>query len=719
MTTRAVAEMREWDRRRYDGGFDGLHDLADREFTGAVEADGAVCFMLRGRVVGVFSLDDEADHGLRPADIEAFEDATGDAYEAPHPALPLLFTMQATGGEERGRYYTEDTPLEEVHERLSSGFTGYVELSENVLSGDYYSVYHGGRAKHAAFVGQSGRLLEDEEAFERACDEVGIYTVTAVDLDITEIPGAEDRASGVGAGTAGAGAAGAAAGAAAGTGGASGKDESVETADGGATVETAEPDSDADTADTADASLDADIPDSDADTADTADASLDADIPDSGPDPSTEGEDGATPGSPDPHETGTESLTRDAITSIDDTTGGETEGIEGGDGTATDDAVTSTDEDEDDEEVATATGTGAGTEAGTEPPSPADGPADDEEIEAAVTAVESPSTDVDGTSDEEADETGGAADRVHEDGESEASAGEAAEDAAALRSALEAREREVERLEDEVDSLETALQSARDERDDLAARVEDLEGRLRELGSGAAAPETAMTPAEALDGTSVFVRYRSKSEPTLDDLRAGVSRESVVGNLQLERHTEFDASTVAVDGREFDAFLDDTQEYQFTRWLVTDLPLEIRDTGSEKVLGDLYGAIPEIDRVEFGATLADDRTFDLVARNRMGEPLVVAALDDSRESTGEEEMAELVRGASAVAEESGSLAGAIAVTGAFFEPAALATVEDATGGSLLSRDKRESYVKLSRSRGFHLCLAEDRDESFYLSVPEL
>jgi hypothetical protein len=711
MTTRAVAEMREWDRRRYDGGFDGLHDLADREFTGAVEADGAVCFMLRGRVVGVFGLDDEADHGLRPADIEAFEGATGDAYEAPHAALPLLFTMQATGGEERGRYYTEDTPIEEVHERLSGGFTGYLELSENVLSGDYYSVYHGGRAKHVAFVGQSGRLLEDDEAFERSCDEVGIYTVTAVDLDITEIPGGEDRAGGAGAGATGAGTGAGTAGAA----GAAGVAGAAGTGDGDGSADTAES------------------------AGETADAALDADIPDSGPDPSTGAEDdAAAPGSPGPRETGTESFTRDTAPSVDDTSEDGTDGVEPPEGeptgdtptddtptddtptddtptddTPTEDATASTDEEG---PAAAETGTGAG------PPSPADGPADDEEIEAAVTAVESTSPDPDGASDA-APGDGAAAEPGDEGspggGESDGAASEQAEDAAALRNALDAREREVERLEDEVDRLETALRSARDERDDLAARVEDLEGRLRELGSGAAAPETSMTPAEALDGTSVFVRYRSKSESTLEDLRAGVSRESVVGNLQLEHHTEFDRGTVAVDGREFDAFLEDTQEYRFTRWLVTDLPLEIRDTDSEKLLSDLYGALPEIDRVEFGGTVADDRTFDLVARNRMGEPLVIATLDDSREATGEEAMAELVRGASAVAEESGSLAGAIAVTGAFFEPAALATVEEATGGSLLSRDKRESYVKLSRSRGFHLCLAEDRDESFYLSVPEL
>ena len=72
-----------------------------------------------------------------------------------------------------------------------------------------------------------------------------------------------------------------------------------------------------------------------------------------------------------------------------------------------------------------------------------------------------------------------------------------------------------------------------------------------------------------------------------------------------------------------------------------------------------------------------------------------------------------------MSEASETLVGAIAVTEAFFEPEALATAEDATGGSLLSRDRRESYVKLSRSRGFHLCLVEDREESFYLSIPEL
>lgn len=674
MTTRAVEAMREWDTARYGGGFDGLHDLADREFTGAVEADSAVCFMLRGRVVGVFEMDEEADHGLRPGDIDAFEGAAGTAYEAPHAALPLLFTMQATGGEERGRYYTEDTPIEEVHERLSGGFTGYLELSENVLSGDYYSVYHGGRAKHAAFVGQSRRLLEDEEAFERACDEVGIYTVVAVDLDIVDIPGGEDRTT-AGGGAAGAGAAGAAAGAGAAD------------AAGAGTESTS--------GDDAESATDATSASAGAETTD--EATLDADIPDAGPDPATGAESGDEPGSPTPRDTGTEAPAREAVTSVDDTTDNDGTDVAGaGVGVAD-------------------TGRGE-TDAADTAPSPADGPADDDDIEAAVTSVEQtpPGSATMSATDEPVDEQPG----EESSPETGSKPDTGAEDAAALRSTLAARETEVEQLEDEVARLESELQSVRDERDDLAARVENLEGRLRDLGSGSAAPETSMTAEAALSGTSLFVRYRSKSEPTLDDLQEGVSREGVVGNLRLEHHTEFDDETVAVDGRAFDAFLEDTQEYRFARWLVTDLPLEIRDTRNQQKLADLYGALPDIDRIEFAATVADG-TFDLVARDRMGEPLVVATLDDSREPTRDEAMADLVRGGSAVSEESGSLAGAMAVTKAFFEPEALATAEEATGGSLLSRDKRESYVKLSRGRGFHLCLVEDRDESFYLSIPEL
>jgi len=49
----------------------------------------------------------------------------------------------------------------------------------------------------------------------------------------------------------------------------------------------------------------------------------------------------------------------------------------------------------------------------------------------------------------------------------------------------------------------------------------------------------------------------------------------------------------------------------------------------------------------------------------------------------------------------------------------LETVAEATRSGILSRDKRKSFVNLSRKRGYHLCLVEARNENFHLEVPEL
>jgi len=108
-----------------------------------------------------------------------------------------------------------------------------------------------------------------------------------------------------------------------------------------------------------------------------------------------------------------------------------------------------------------------------------------------------------------------------------------------------------------------------------------------------------------------------------------------------------------------------------------------------------------------------------VCRDRMGEPLVAATLDASREPVEEVEMAELVKHAVAVCRTEDSFAAAFYVTAAFFESPALETAGDATSQSLLSRDSRQSYVKESRKRGFHLGLVESRDGAFHLSVPDL
>ena len=82
-------------------------------------------------------------------------------------------------------------------------------------------------------------------------------------------------------------------------------------------------------------------------------------------------------------------------------------------------------------------------------------------------------------------------------------------------------------------------------------------------------------------------------------------------------------------------------------------------------------------------------------------------------------MERLITSAERVGQSSGGFSGAFLVTESFFDPGALEIASDATQGGLLSRDKRKSFVNLSRKRGYHLCLVEARNENFHLAVPEL
>jgi len=178
MDDRVLDEVTGWESRAVADGYAGLRSLADEGFTGAVEAGRTWAFVLNGRVVGVVD-----------GRIESFDGAPLSVYEAPDPSLPLLYAMQSGESRTRASYFTDDTPLSEADATLSEGgFTGYVELSENVLSGDYYVVYYGGRSLPVAFVGSSRRLLTGDEAFERADDEVGIYEVREADVQVLEVP---------------------------------------------------------------------------------------------------------------------------------------------------------------------------------------------------------------------------------------------------------------------------------------------------------------------------------------------------------------------------------------------------------------------------------------------------------------------------------------------------------------------------------------------------
>jgi prefoldin subunit 5 len=305
----------------------------------------------------------------------------------------------------------------------------------------------------------------------------------------------------------------------------------------------------------------------------------------------------------------------------------------------------------------------------------------------------------------------------------------------AIREARDEAERARDELAEERDRYREEAERLKGRVEELEAEVDRLESELDELSAagdvGTAAAGPSLTPERALRETNLFVRYRSKSGGTLEKAHAGeATRSDVNDNLRIEHHTRFESEAATVEGRPFDEFLADTIEYGFVRWVVADLLYEIGETGNGDALADLFDAIPEIDRAELhgevsldyeedGEERREQETFDVVFRDRMGNPLLVANVNDSREPTTGEAMESLVERSERLKESNESLGGAVAVTASYFDPDALETAQDATGGGLFSRGKKLSYVRLSRKRGYHLCLVETREGNFHLNVPEL
>ncbi|MFC6732472.1 hypothetical protein [Haladaptatus sp. DYSN1] len=703
MDQTTVERIRDWEARSFEGGYRGLHALADDQFTGAVVAGSAWLFMQNGRVVGI------ADGAL-----SAFEDASGTAYAAPHSSLPLLYFMQHEGGETRAKYYTNDTPLREVDDQLTSGnFSGYVELSDNVLSGDYYLVYYAGRSKAVAFVGNSGRMLTDDEAFDRAADEVGIYAVKAVDVDILDIPDVAepDSASATVVDTDEAPAQST-------SDSPDGADSTVEPADdAGATAGEAPPtteetptapgtDAREPTESAAAASEEADAAAEDEEidvgtespgtTVDNADAASDDAEPTSPPDPLADPSE-TPPDSPLPDDREPAEVSRAPASGLS-TRALETRSIPSLDPAKTDEGAggridTANRPERTEQSLVRESSSRRPTGTPNAPPKqdPPQSPQPDSEVED-------------------------------------------------LRAALQNQKNEVARLETQLESVTDDREVLQAEREELEAEVSRLEAEVarletlldeaRENGTAVGRDER-MTPAEALSGTNLFVRYNSKSKTTLQSVLEGEAEAmDIVENLRIEYHTQFDAADVSVDGQQFEAFLTETVQYRFVEWLTRSLLFEIRDTGNEEAVRELFAAIPKIDRAELNAKVSiryqqdgeehrEQLTFDVVLRDRMGNPLVVADFNDSRDPATESMLASLITEGSRVAETADSLSAAFFVTSSFYDPDALETASDATGGGLLSRDKRKSYVKLSRKQGYHLCLVEARGGEFYMNLPEL
>lgn len=618
MDPRVEAVLDEWRFRGCDPGYAGLQALVDAEFSGAVTTDGTVGFMVNGRMIG-----------LTGGTIEAFWSSEFSALEADSPALPLLCAMLTSENQqEEGEYYTGETPITDVDETLSSGsFTGFLELSENVFSGDYFVVYYGGTSFSAAILGTDNRIITGQEARDRAADEVGIYTVHSVDIDVVEIPEPEVDESG-----------------------------SVE-----------------------------DDPDPLSNTVDTTGRS---DVSDEEPETPAESTTTATPAS------------MEAANEPDT-------------------AATPSVSDPDSEDIARL------AEAAMQG-------------EASAIAQSRPAENIDGQTDEwltipaldpdnTIKDTPSSSDSTQDNSPIENDAAETSQVSSEPPTAEVSEELKATR--EDLEEAEAALEAAKQENERLRERVEELEAQVAELE---AAEEEAgtMSPAEALGGTNLFVRYGTQANFTLEEGAAGSASETEVrDNLQLEWHTTFDDADATVQDVTYAEFLQDSIEYQFSDWLLAKLIFELQEGGSEKAFADLFEAIPEIDRVEFrgevpvhrrqnGERDSETYDFDLVFRNSMGDPVLVADVHDARSPVDGEAVGQLLADADSIASARQSLAGAFFVTRSYYDPAALETVADATGGSLLRGSSKKSYVRVSRKHGFHLCLIEARDESFHLNVPD-
>ncbi|WP_416839322.1 hypothetical protein [Haloferax sp. DFSO52] len=702
MDSEIIDAVTGWDSAPAERGYGGLRSLADDGFTGAVVAGMTWGFMLNGRLLGVFD-----------GTIADFDDESFEAYRAPDPSLPLLYAMKEIGGDVRAQYYTEDTPLNDANSTLSAGgFTGYVELSENVLSGDYYTVYHGGKSMNVAYVGNSRRLVTGDEAFELADDEIGIYKVYDVDIDLVEIPGDDGGDE------------------------ATSDDEIADDGIGGAAV--ADTDDDAESAPEDDS---VEIESAEATgSADAVDSTASADAP-SSPTSTTSPEDTPT------------TEVQDAETSTDDVSSA----------SKSESASTSTSE-------STSTGTNA-TDSGSRNGSSSSGEAADDSDDVFSAEAEwrnarsIPSLDPRDAEGESVNErsgsgrsstkgskrtsrsrsnasqqSGGNASSRRSSSSSKKSARPTKPTSAVSAGKVQAIREELASVKSERDQLVSERDALKRERDGYEQQAEELESRVAELESelqklqdeldenGVTLTDRSMPADEALRGTNLFVRYAKKSGATLEKAHAGQAKQDdVVENLRLEHHTTFDVEGLGVDGKPYEEFLHDSPEFGFAKWAVTDLLYEIGETGNRSSLSGVFDSIPEVDRIELYGTVSipidegesESRRFDVIFRDQMGNPLFVANMNDSRDPATYSMVQQLINDSKNVANAHETLGSAFVVTKSFFEPEALEAATEETGGGILSRSKRKSFVKLSRKQGYHLCLVEARSGEFHLNVPDL
>ena len=649
MDSEIVDAVVDWESAPFRGGYEGLQELADGEFSGAITAGTAWAFMLNGRVVGI-----------EDGSMSAFEAADGTAYTAPTPALPLLYVMQMRG-EKQTQYYSNEKPISKADQTLSSGgFTGYIELSENVLSGDYYTVYYGGKSMSVAFVGNSRKLLTDEEAFERADDEVGIYTVYAADPEVIDIPepaGASKTADAVDDTP-------------------SSKSDSDDTNVSTPEETTTESDADSTASDGASQPAPADK------TRPAEDESADSPPAASSPSPSGGSATAAT--------------TNDRqSTSVD-----------------TGSASTSSSKDVFNDEA-------RWRDSKTIPSlDPSDDP-DQTESKNRSRQSKTQSATPSSLSRSQLQKRLKRAEQIMQKAESQheqlveerdslkAERDEATEELETVRAKLSEAEAEIERLESQLESGGPAstVDDGAPASGQSMSTTDALEGtnllvRYASKGDG--------TLADAISGSAEqdAVRQNLRIEPhtTFDTEQVSVDGRPFEAFLEGRIELAF-VRWLAEE------FLFDIQQTGNT----TDLK-GIYETLPAINRAELQGTV-SLGTDEEGDELT--ATFDLVVRDKRDNPLFVADFNESKQPVGSGMVNSLVRDGSEIIQRNDSFAAAFAVTTSYYEGAALDAAADAAGGGLLSASRGKSFVYISRKQGFHLCLVERLGDTFDLHVPEL
>jgi hypothetical protein len=701
-----------WSDRSVPDGLTGLQTLAEQDFDGVVTAGAATATFVSGRVLHL------------DGDIEAMEELALTAKESPEPELALLCAMTATGGDAQAQYYTEDTDISSIDERLQSGgFTGYVELAENVLSGSYYRLYYAGTARSLAFVGINDDVLTGTEAFDRTLEEVGIYEVVPIDLSVTDLPEppapTDTAGSAVGNSDAGDDAsADAEASPAAGA----GADDSAENAAGTRTSTDSPGGTDAGGA----SDLDGESGSEGASEGAGAHDLVDGGAADAGDDGRT---DAVDDGTADAGDTTTLSADDRAI-DLEDVPAGDSESVPEDETTG---SVLDPRADDDPDGGGSAGADGvADTAAEDGLGGDGDGFASSSDADSTAGATESAPLEATETDAVEGDDT--TPNPPSGDGEvgSSGVSGRSTESAASGPTGASTDAETVGDRQDELEELRRRVATLEQQFQTLEDRTAASSGGLGGDGSDTETT-TERSPTEALGATDCLLRYETRAGATIEELLEGNSTaEAVRENLRVETNTTLDTESVTVEGVPYEEFFAASLERRVVGWLLCELPSEIVATDSQSALGDLVDVLPTIDRIGFQesidlGSLAEEPPdeeapesveFDLVAWGGDGHPRVVADLSRSADPVGEGPVSSLIARGKSVASQT-DLAAVLFATEGYYEADARQAVEATTGGGLLARNNRASYVKMPRKRGFHCCLAEAYDDAIHLTVPEL